>query len=95
LIRSNSHCRRSRVQIEIHSCGSETPASAAGEEAPALHPFVRQLGSFFVEEAAPGFGSFAGVAVGPEGDSVEDSVVTASGSRDEVVELEVDLAEVF
>jgi len=56
---------------------------------------VRQLGSFFVEEAAPGFGSFAGVAVGPEGDSVEDSVVTASGSRDEVVELEVDLAEVF
>ena len=61
---------------------------------PALHPFVRQLGSFFVEEAAPGFGGFSGVAVGAEGDSVEDSVVAASDSWDAVVELEVDFAEV-
>ena len=56
---------------------------------------MRQLGSFFVEEAAPGFGAFSGVAVGAEADSVEDSVVSSSDSWDAVVELEVDLAEIL
>lgn len=62
---------------------------------PPLHPIVQQLRPFFVEEAAPGFGSFAGVAVGAEADSVEDSVAAASDSGDAVVELEVDLAEIL
>ena len=57
----------------------------------ALDPLVRQLGSLFVEEAAPGFGAFAGVAVGAEGDSVEDSVVSAPDSWDSVVELQATL----
>lgn len=40
-----------------------------------------EFGSFFVQEAAPGFGAFAGVAVGVEGDSVEDSVVSVAYRR--------------
>jgi len=53
---------------------------------------VGEFGSLFVEEAAPDFGVFAGVAVGAEGDSVDDSVVPSSDSWDSVVELEIDLA---
>ena len=56
---------------------------------------MRQVGSLFVEEPAPGFGAFAGVAVGAEADWVEESFVFASDSWDPVVELEVDLAEIL
>lgn len=65
------------------------------QDSPDSDPVVREFGSFFVEEAAPGFGGLSGVAVGAEGDSVEDSVVSASDSWDAVVELEVDPAEIF
>ena len=62
---------------------------------PLLHSLMGQLSPLLVEEAAPGFGGFSGVAVGAEGDSVEDSVVSPSDPWDSVVELEIDFAEIL
>lgn len=68
--------------------------AAVGRCSP-LHPLVGELGSLLVGEAAPGFGSFAGVAVSAEADPIHHAVFSATNLRDPVVELEVNLAQIL